>query len=162
MTAPILFRWNGEAMEPLQRFHNIVNEQFVVGQVYRMDAIEERSQASHSHYFASIHDRWMSLPEQYGGRFPTEAHLRKWALIKAGYHDQRTFVCATKAEAQRMAAWVKPIDEFAVVMVREATVTVYTAKSQSVRAMGKHEFQDSKQRVLDVLDEMLGLIPAAA
>ena len=44
MTAPILFRWNGEAMEPLQRFHNIVNGQFVVGQVYRLVEEAVRSQ----------------------------------------------------------------------------------------------------------------------
>ena len=64
---------------------------------------------------------------------------------------------ANKAEAQRIASFVRPLDEFAVVTVREATVAVYTAKSQSARAMGRATFQKSKTDVLDALSEMIGV-----
>ena len=44
--------------------------------------------------------------------------------------------------------------------VREAVVTVYTAKSQSLRAMGKADFQASKDAVLGIVSEMVGTTPA--
>jgi ABC-type nickel/cobalt efflux system permease component RcnA len=49
------------------------------------------------------------------------------------------------------------MDDFAVVTVSEAVVTVYTAKSQSMRAMGKKAFAESKEAVLRILSEMLGV-----
>ena len=78
-------------------------------------------------------------------------------LIRAGYRDERTIVAASMAEAQRIASFVRPLDEYAVVQVHEATVSVYTAKSQSARAMGKAAFQQSKRDVLDALSEMIGV-----
>jgi len=38
-------------------------------------------------------------------------------------------------EAQRIAAFIKPMDTYAMVIVNECVVTVYTAKSQSLKAM---------------------------
>jgi hypothetical protein len=76
-----------------------------------------------------------------------------------GRRYERTIVCASKAEAQRVAAFIKPMDEYAVVLAQEATVTVYTAKSQSMRAMGKEAFQASKDAVLGVLADMIGVEP---
>ncbi|MBO1904621.1 hypothetical protein KHP60_05710 [Microvirga sp. 3-52] len=158
-TAPILFHWTGEAMVPHRRFQKECDRSFVVGEEYRLAVQEHRSQASHSHYFAAIHLAWMNLPESQADRFPTEEHLRKYALIKAGYRDERSIVCNSKAEAQRIAAFIKPMDEFAVVTTFEAVVTVWTAKSQSKAAMGKQVFQESKNKVLDVLAEMIGTQP---
>lgn len=83
-----------------------------------------------------------------------EEHLRKYALIRTGHRDERTIVCASKAEARRVAAFVKPLDEFALVLVNEASVSVYTAKSQSLRAMGKTAFQQSKDDVLGFLAQI--------
>jgi hypothetical protein len=60
------------------------------------------------------------------------------------------------AEAQRVAAFVKPLDDYAVIVVREALVSVYTAKSQRIRAMGKHDFQRSKDAVLEILAGLIG------
>lgn len=153
---PIIYTWNGEAMEPLPRFHNLVNAEFVVGERYRLSEDNERSRATHNHFFAAVQDAWETLPEHMAERFATSKHLRKWALIKCGYRDERSIVCASKAEAQRLAAFIKPMDEFAVVVVTEAMVTVCTAKSQSRKAMGGKDFQDSKQAVLDYLDGLIG------
>lgn len=158
MTAvPVTYRWSGESMEPLDRFRRLCDRQFVVGETYRLDVSEERSSASHRHYFAAVHDAWLNLPELYTEQFPTDEHLRKWCLIRTGYADSRSIVCASKAEAQRVAAFIKPIDAYAVVAVSEATVTVYTAKSQSVRAMGKDVFQKSKTAVLDYVASLVGV-----
>jgi hypothetical protein len=49
------------------------------------------------------------------------------------------------------------MDEYAVVATSEAAVRVYTAKSQNTRAMGRKVFQESKDAVLAVLADMLGV-----
>jgi hypothetical protein len=46
-----------------------------------------------------------------------------------------------------------------VVEVRGRVVRIHKAKSQSVRAMDKATFQDSKQKVLDVVANLIG-VPA--
>lgn len=159
MNAPLPFRWTGEAMEPLPAFTRRCDAAFVVGEVYNLDAIEERSAKSHAHYFASINEAWQNLPENLVEQFPTSEHLRKWCLIRAGYHQSRDIVAASKAEALRLAAFVKPMDSYAVVTARGAVVTVYTAESQSMRAMGKQRFQESKDAVLSLLAAMIGTDP---
>lgn len=158
MTAPLYFTWDGEAMAPDNpRF---ADKQYVVGGKYRLGVIEERSTNSHNHYFVSVTEAWRNLPEEYAERFPAVEHLRKWALIKVGYHDERSIVCASKAEAQRIGAFIHPMNDYSVIIVSEATVKVYTAKSQSLKAMGKKDFQDSKTAVLDLLSSMVGVSAA--
>lgn len=158
MIAPIIFTWtDAGVMAPQPRFNRLCDKQFVVGEQYPLIVQEDRSRVSHAHYFASVHEAWTNLPEGVAEQFPTSEHLRKWALIRAHYADERSVVCSTKAEAQRVASFIKPMDDFAMVVVKEAVVTVYTAKSQSTRAMGKKDFQDSKTAVLEILAGMVGV-----
>lgn len=160
MTTPALpFRWTGEAMVPLPTFARRCDAAFVVGEIYNLEAIEQRSAKSHAHFFASVNAAWQSLPESLTDQFPTSEHLRRWCLIRAGYRQSRDVVASSKAEAQRIAAFVKPMDTYAVVTARECVVTVWTAESQSMRAMGKERFQASKTAVLDLLAEMIGTDP---
>lgn len=159
--AVMIFEWDGDGMVPLPRFRRLADKHFVVHENYRLEVREDRSAASHNHYFAALHEAWQNLPEHLAEKFPTPEHLRKHALIRAGYRDERTLVAASKAEAQRLAAFVKPMDEYAVVLVDGATVTVYTAQSQSFRAMGKKRFEESKARVLDVIAGLIGTTPDA-
>lgn len=156
---PLHCAWDGESFIPKQP--RLADRHFVVGETYPLIVHEQRSADSHRHYFAAIADAWGNLSEEVSERLPTPEHLRKYALIKAGFHDQRSIACSSKAEALRLATFIKPMDDFAFVVVTEATVTVYTAKSQSLRAMGKAEFQRSKQAVLDVIAKMIGVEPAA-
>ena len=144
-------------MQPTARMHNRCNAEFVVGQLYRLDEIHDRSANSHRHFFAELHEAWKNLPEREAERFQTSEHLRKYALIRCGYADHRQIVCASKAEAQRVAAFIKPMDEYAVVTVSEAVVTVYTAQSQSMKAMGRKAFQESKTAVLDYVAALIGV-----
>ena len=131
--------------------------QYAVGEVYHLDHREERSSASHAHYFAQLDDMWASLPDVLAEQFPTPEYLRKRALIQAGYRDERSIVASSKTEAVRIAAFVRPIDEFAAVSVRGNVVIVWTARSQSMRAMGKREFQASKDAVLGIVADLLGI-----
>lgn len=149
------FRWTGTEMVPL--VPRVAADRFTPGEAYFLEPWEPASQASRGHYFASLKTGWENLPEQLAERFPTPEHLRKYLLIRAGYRDERTIVAASNAQAQRIAGFVRPMDEFAVVTVREATVIVYTAKSQSARAMGKAAFQRSKSDVLDALAALIGV-----
>lgn len=156
---PVPFLWDGEVMKPLQPKR--ADAFYTVGERYIMVPVCQRSDATHKHEFAWLREAWMNLPDDLAERFPTAEHLRKWALIRAGYSDSHTITCHNKAEALRVAAFIRPIDEFAVVITNEATVTRYTAKSQSRRAMGAKEFQDSKTKIMEVVARMLGVEPGA-
>ena len=155
------YRWTGEAFEPLPGFRKRADGAFVVGQVYHMEPVEERTARAHRHYFALINEAWQSLPDDFAERFPTPDHLRKFALIKAGFADSRQIVAASKSEARRLAAFIRPMDEYAVVSVSDAVVTVWTARSQSTKAMDKATFKASKDGVLAAIEQLLDLEPGA-
>jgi hypothetical protein len=155
---PLAFTWTGDSLIPLsKRWQKECDQRLVIGERYLMTEVQERSGASHRHYMASVTEAWSNLPEELADRFPNPDSLRKYALIKAGYRDERSIVCSSRAEAERLAAFIKPMDTYAVVALKDAVVIVYTAKSQSYRAMPKGEFQKSKDDVLDVLSKMIGV-----
>ena len=159
MGAPLTLRYEGDGeFKPVSAYWSrVADKEFVVGEQYRMAEIQERSDASHNHYFASVGEAWKTLPDELLEEYPTAEHLRKKALIRCGYRDERSIVAGSKAEALRLSAFVKPMDEYAIVTVSEAVVRVYTAQSQSRKAMGAKTFQESKQAVLDWLDDLLGV-----
>lgn len=152
--APLEFAWDGESMIP--RHPRRADQLYVVGERYWLEPHEPRSMRSHGHFFACVHEAWANLPEDLAEQYPTADHLRKRALIKAGYRNERSFVCASRAEALRFLTFLKATDNMAFYVVHECTVIEYTAKSQSMRAMGKRDFQASKDAVLDVLAELIG------
>lgn len=156
-TAPLPFRWDGETMVPLPRFAARCDQEYVVGEVYRMAPVEERSMRSHGHYFARVKEYHDSLPDHLAERFPTPEHLRKWALVQAGYANRAEIVCRSHAEAARTIATIKALDEYAVAIARDNILVVLTAQSQSTKAMGAKMFQESKDKVFGVLDDLLGL-----
>ena len=57
--------------------------QFVDGENYTLEQIEERTGRSHRHLFAIIRASWLTLPEELALEFPTSEHLRAWLLIRA-------------------------------------------------------------------------------
>lgn len=157
MDAPIMARWSGDSFDPLPHFKRRCDATLVIGELYRIAIEEERSAQSHRHYFATIFDAWQNLPTDQAERFQSSEHLRKFSLIKCGYSDQRQIVCASKAEAMRLRAFIAPMDDYAIVTAVESVVTVFTAKSQSTKAMGRQAFNESKQKVLDYVSQLLGV-----
>lgn len=158
MTAPVLVVWGGDGFKPASPYHQkIADRDFVIGERYLMAEIQPRSYRSERHYFACLDQAWKNLPEDIAAQYPTRDHLRKKALIRCGYADERSIPCASRAEAVRVAAFVGGIDDYAIVTVKAAVVTRYTAKSQSRRAMGKEEFQKSKDDVLDFVAALIGV-----
>lgn len=157
---PIMFRWTGEAMEPASGYWSRqANEHFVVGQRYRMVEEAERSEVSHRHEFAFIRQAWGSLPDELLAQYPNSEVLRKHALIAKGYCTMVQHACPTVAEAERLAAILKPYDAYSVVVRRGNVVTVYTAVSQSKRSMGSAQFQASKTAILEFIGDLLGVAP---
>lgn len=159
MNGPVTFTWNGEAMVPLPRFARMCGRQFQAGENYQLVVHEERSSASHRHFFAVVNEAWLNLPDDLALEFPSSEHLRKWSLVQAGFAHERSIACASKQEARKIAAFIRPMDEYAVIAVRDSTIKVFTALSQSVRAMGKKDFQASKDAVLEVLANLIGVTP---
>lgn len=157
---PIPATWDGEVFRPLPRFARICDSHFVVGERYALIEHQDRSRNTHNHYFATLQETFDNLPET-EDRFPTVEHLRAWALIRAGYANSQTVVCESAAEARRFIATAKSLEPLCVVTVRDNVATVFTAKSQSMKAMGAREFQDSKTKVMEVCANLLGVEPAA-
>lgn len=153
MIPPQFFKWDGDAMVPTRP--RLADQHFVVGEEYCLVEHHERSGVSHRHYFAALNDAWQSIPDELVAEYPNVDALRKKMLIRAGYADERSIVCSTKAEAQRIAAFIKPMDDYAVVIVRDAVVKVFTAQSQSTKAMGAKAFQESKEKVLEAVHALL-------
>lgn len=150
---PMAWNWDGEVLRP--RYPKMADQYLVIGETYILIEHLERSQASHRHYFVCVNEAFKQLPEQYAGQFANPDSLRKHALIMTGFCDTRSIVCSSKAEAQRLAVFIQPLDPDSVVLVHEAMVQHLTAQSQSMRSMGRDRFSDSKSAVLTYLAEKI-------
>ena len=156
---PLMVTYDGEALlPPTPRWAAMWAHHLVVGEQYLMVEQRDRSANSHRHYFANLYDLWQNLPEIYADVpwAQTSEHLRKYALIKTGHGLGTAFACSSKAEALRLAAFLRPVNEFAVVSVKEASVYLTVAASQSMKAMGGPEFQKSKTDVLEFIEDLIG------
>jgi hypothetical protein len=151
---PLYFEWDGEVMRPLRPKQ--ADKEYTVGQRYRLGPVEERSMNSHNHYFAALREAWSNLQAEDAERFPTMEHLRKYALVKAGYCDERTFVLKSADEAEKLATSLLELDEFSVVDFNGNLVRLRRAKSVAKNAMPAKEFQKMKTDVLDVVAAMIG------
>lgn len=157
---PVFMKWEGDCFVPNGRhWADLCDAQFVVGENYLIEEHHERSGKSHRHYFACIFHAWANLPESLTDSpcAISPEHLRKYALIKTGFCDTQTFPCNTAAEAQRWGKWIRPMDDFAIVTVKGTVVVRHVAKSQSVKAMGKRPFEESKKKVLAYLADLIGV-----
>lgn len=160
MTLPPIFcTWEGDSFKPFPRFAKLCDKEFVVGENYKIEVIEERSMKSHRHYFAQLNQLWMSMPEDIAEQFPTVEHMRKRALIDAGFYNEEIIDCGSNRVAINVAASIRKHDDFALIIVRDQYVVERRAKSQSQKAMGKQAFQDSKDKVIGVLSDLVGVQP---
>lgn len=155
-----IFRQATKTFEVIQRHHNIVCELYTDGETYMMEEREERSSASHAYYFAAVNEAWANLPDDQKQQLPSAEHLRKWALIKAGYYNETLMACENKAQAVAWAQWLRRRDDYseiAAVYIQGDDGNYHwyfrlrEAKSQSRQNMNKQEFEASKRDVLDIL-----------
>jgi len=162
---PIMFRWDGTVMIPLSAYQaERAAKVYRPGGHYALIEHEDRTDKSHRHFFAVLKEMWLSLPEKYQREPWAESpeHLRKYALIRTGFYSVVVQVCRSAAEAKRWVAFIKTVDEYSIVLVRGRVISRYSALSQSHTGMpNRREFQDSKQKVLDFVADLLEL-PADA
>lgn len=135
-------------------------EQYGAGELVTL-ADDARSTASHRHEFAWLREAFKSLPEQYALEpwAQSPEHLRKYALIRTGFCTTDTLAAGNNAAALRMAAFIRAREEYAVTTVQGSTVHVFTAESQSTRAMGKDRFQQSKTAIMEFIADLIGCTP---
>lgn len=158
---PIPMTWHEGAFRPASaHWARRAEKEFKDGDTYRLVDVPERSTAQHNRYFAMVQNAWDSLPPHLQERFPTAEHLRKFCLIQAGYSNSQSITCGSNMEAKKVAAFVRPIDEFSLVTVTGSVVSVYTAQSQNYRAMGKQVFRESADKVLEAVADLIGVTPA--
>jgi hypothetical protein len=153
---PLAFQWTEDGvMKPLNPRR--ADAFYAVGERYLLEPVHQRSDATHRHEFAWLREAWMSLPEDLADQYPTTEHLRKRALIDAGYYDESITDAGSNAAAIRVASAFRAIDDFSLVIVRGPLVVRRTAKSQSRRAMKAKEFQESKTAIMEVIASMIGV-----
>ena len=157
---PIKFQWDGDALVPASGYwRRLCNEHLTVGEIVRMVEENEQSDKSRSHEFAWLKEAWDSFPDELLDQYPNTEILRKHGLIAKGHCTMKQHVCASVAEAERLAVILKPYDAYAIVRQRGPVVTVYTAVSQSKKAMGAAMFQKSKTDLMEFVGDLLGVDP---
>ena len=159
LSAPLVTRWNGEGFAPLGRSRVEADAAYVIGEVYRIEVIEERSLKSHAHEFAWLKEAWQNLPEDLMDLYPSPEHLRKRALIDAGFYDETIIDAGSNAAALRIASTFRQRDDFSLVIVRGPAIVIRDAKSQSRRVMNKQDFRASKTAIMEVISGMVGVTP---
>lgn len=155
---PIPARFMGGAWVPLPRFARVVAEHYIENEIYHLVVEKTRSPKSHRQFFAIIGDVFDNLPE-HETRFLTAEHLRKHCLIKAGYADVATVLCASAAEALRWAPIIAAMDTYSIVVPRGSVVTRYTAQSIAWANMGHLDFQACKDAVFRILADLIDVEP---
>lgn len=153
----IVWKWDGSAMVPLPKSAAMCRTFFVVDEHYTLEPREERSGQQHEWFFASVNEAFKNLPEDIAHRWPSPTHLRKWALVQAGYRDETTIVLDSKDTALEVAKAARKLDLYAVISVQENIIHICTAHSQAYRAMDKKTFRESADAVLGVLTKLLGI-----
>lgn len=158
MNAPLIFTWDGEVMRPAGAgWARRADKAFVVGERYSLVEEADRSQATHNHFFASLHDLWSNLPESMTEDFGNFEGFRKRGLIAKGYCTVADTVFSCEADAVKAAAIATGSDPYCVVDVRGQVVRIYRAESQSRRAMGAKRFAESKSAVLQWAADLVGV-----
>ena len=60
---PLAYRWTGTSFEVLPRHQKQADAEFVVGEVYRLNQVHERSAKSHAQFFSALNTGWLNLNE---------------------------------------------------------------------------------------------------
>jgi hypothetical protein len=146
-----------EAMVPSARYRNVAKRQFGAGGEYVLDEVNERSLASHSQYFAALKDYFDNVPEKMAARWPSPVHFRRWLLVEAGWFDEKEFELFSEKHAKALATFIRTEDAYARLTIHGKKVIVRRAKSQSLKAMGKDDFEKSKRDVLELAEQLVGV-----
>ena len=148
------YTWTGEVFKPL--LPTETRQTFEPGKRYLLC---DRSEQDHKHHFAWLNAAWKNLPEDFKDQFPTPNHLRKAALIQAGFYNEEIIDVGTTAGALRVASWARGKDDFSHIVARGGVVVVRTAKSQKRAVQDAKEWRRAKEAVREIVAHMIGVTP---
>jgi hypothetical protein len=77
-------------------------------------------------------------------------------LVQEGYADQTDHVCEDDDAAVKLITLIRKMDPYAVMRRSGNVLTIWTAQSQDHASMGHEAFQQSKDRVLSRIAQMVG------
>jgi len=83
--------------------------------------------------------------------------MRKWILCEVGWFDEKEIDCANEKHAKALQTFIRTEDDYARIFRRGSLVIIRKAKSQSLAAMGKKDFEASKRDCLDLLESMVNV-----
>lgn len=121
-----------------------------------LDDPRDHSDAARRRFFAIIREVWQTLPDHLAQQHVSAEHLRKAALIHAGWCDSKTIAAGSKTAALEVAALSKHLDRYAIANVSGSVVTVFTARSISKRACPKAQFMPLSEKVYTWLSQLVG------
>jgi hypothetical protein len=156
---PVEFIWDGNVMIPNPRFKRLCDQQFAINEAYPLVILENRSMASHNHYFAALQEGFNNLAEEYAQEFDSAEHLRHWCLCKSGFCTTTTYVLNTAEDARKLRDALKKENASTIVGVTGNVAKVYTPESQSMAAMKRERFEASKTAVLELVASMARTTP---
>lgn len=144
-----MFTWTeDEVFVPVPRFKALCVRQYAIGETYALGPVDNVANSSRGGFMASVKEAWKSLPEE-DERFPSWEHLRKRALVAAGWCLHSQTVMDTPKDARNLAIQSRKLDEYAVIQVKGNVVDVYIAKSIAHGQITAEEWKVVKPRSLD-------------
>jgi len=138
---------------------DLLDRKLVAGEHYRIDIYNERSEAFHNKYFATIAEAWLNLPDPWDSILPSPKHLRKYALIKAGWCDVVTLPLKSASDAIAAVSALKLLDSYCLAVPSKNVVTVYKARSQRRAFQDAASFHETAHKVFDVIASIIGVDP---
>jgi len=156
-------RWLGDMLEPMRDSQVWLNENMVVGMVYRLDVIFPRDRNLHAARFAALGEAYRQLPERYAKMFVNFEHFRKWLLVKEGYCTIEDFAAASNTEAHRYLlmherSHDKPgHKDFKFAVIEGNVVRIITPTSMGEKSMKPDEFREATSKMLERAADMIGI-----
>lgn len=159
MSTPIPVEYDGESFRPARRFQNYCDSQFVVGERYVIEVIDEAQSGRDRAYHASLREAWKNLPEEFDGQFPHPDDFRAYCLIKCGFCTIARIACASPKAASEALPTIRP-EGFCITHVEGAIITVIKPLSQKMRVgMTKEDRLKSYADTLTYAAELVGVKP---
>lgn len=137
-----------KAMVPDGRFKALCDRQFSLDEGYALGPVDNVANASRGGFFASVKEAWNNLPED-DERFPSPEHLRKRALVAAGWAFHSQEVWDTERDARKHVISLRKHDEYAIIKPSGTVVDVWVAKSIAHGQITADEWKVVKPRALD-------------
>ncbi len=140
-------------------------ERLGAGEVTNVDLDPDRSGRTHRHQFAFVRTAWQNLPEDLKSApyAKSEDTLRKHALIACGFCDVDVIPLNCEVTAGAVVDTLKKCDRrqegYRLITVDGTIVQIFTPHSQSMKAMGKDLFHESKSAILEWMAGKIGVQP---